>query len=126
MVLGSGTMIKGFEEGVIGAKPTADLDVKVTFPKDYHVKDLADKNAVFMHCLPALRGDEVTKEVINQKLSYYNQVFNFSKFNIAIDNKRGIWESELRFLVRNVPDFGHVKKAVIEYIKKKVQRLETN
>jgi ornithine carbamoyltransferase len=30
-----------------------------------HLMGLADKDAIFMHCLPAHRGDEVTDEVID-------------------------------------------------------------
>ena len=45
--LGSGTFIPGFEEQLVGAKIDEDLDVKVTFPEDYHADDLAGKEAIF-------------------------------------------------------------------------------
>jgi trigger factor len=45
--LGSGRMIKGFEEGLIGAKAGDDVTLSVTFPDDYHAKDLAGKPAQF-------------------------------------------------------------------------------
>jgi trigger factor len=45
--LGSGRMIKGFEEGLIGAKAGDDVTLNVTFPDDYHAKDLAGKPAQF-------------------------------------------------------------------------------
>jgi len=45
--LGSGRMIKGFEEGLIGAKAGDDVTLNVTFPDDYHAKELACKPAQF-------------------------------------------------------------------------------
>ena len=45
--LGSGRMIKGFEEGLIGVNPGDDVTLNVTFPDDYHAKDLAGKPAQF-------------------------------------------------------------------------------
>ena len=47
LVLGSGSFIPGFEDGLIGAKAGDELDVKVTFPADYQAADLAGKDAVF-------------------------------------------------------------------------------
>src|SRR3989344_4270002 len=40
-----------------------------SFQVNKNIMKHADKNAIFMHCLPALRGDEVTKEVIDGKQS---------------------------------------------------------
>ena len=45
--LGSGSFIPGFEDQLIGHNTGDDVDVKVTFPKDYHAKDLAGKDATF-------------------------------------------------------------------------------
>ncbi|MGX7092507.1 trigger factor [Hutsoniella sourekii] len=45
--LGSGSFIPGFEDQLIGAEPGAEVDVKVTFPEEYHAEDLAGKDAVF-------------------------------------------------------------------------------
>ena len=45
--LGSGSFIPGFEDQLIGKKAGDKVDVKVTFPENYHAKDLAGKEAVF-------------------------------------------------------------------------------
>ena len=45
--LGSGSFIPGFEDQLIGHNTDDDVDVKVTFPEDYHAKDLAGKEAIF-------------------------------------------------------------------------------
>ena len=45
--LGSGSFIPGFEDQLIGHNTGDDVDVKVTFPKDYHAKELAGKDATF-------------------------------------------------------------------------------
>ena len=45
--IGSNTFIPGFEEQLIGHKANDEVDVNVTFPKDYASEDLKGKNAVF-------------------------------------------------------------------------------
>ncbi len=47
LVLGSGMFIPGFEEQLIDKVPGEEVEVKVTFPTEYHAKDLAGKDAVF-------------------------------------------------------------------------------
>jgi trigger factor len=47
IVLGADSMIKGFEEGLVGATPSSVLRLDLTFPKDYHVAKLAAKAVTF-------------------------------------------------------------------------------
>jgi len=47
VVLGSGSMIPGFEEGVVGAKPGEEKEINVTFPEAYQASELAGKEATF-------------------------------------------------------------------------------
>lgn len=46
--VGSGSFIPGFEEQLIGAKTGEEREVKVTFPTEYFVPELAGKEAVFV------------------------------------------------------------------------------
>ena len=70
LTLGSGSFIPGFEDQLIGCKAGDEKDVVVTFPEDYHAKELAGKEAVFkckVHkveetILPEL-DDEFAKDV---------------------------------------------------------------
>ena len=55
--LGSNTFIPGFEDGLIGVSKGKTKLVKVTFPKDYQVKNLAGKNAVFETKITEIRED---------------------------------------------------------------------
>lgn len=47
LVLGSGSMIPGFEDGILGMKPGEEKEVEVTFPEDYQAENLAGAEAVF-------------------------------------------------------------------------------
>ncbi len=47
LVLGSGSFIPGFEEAVVGHKAGESFDVNVSFPDEYHVKELAGQPVVF-------------------------------------------------------------------------------
>ena len=45
--IGSNSFIPGFEEGMIGMSLGETKDLKLTFPNEYHAKDLAGKDVVF-------------------------------------------------------------------------------
>lgn len=68
--LGSGSFIPGFEEQIVGKNIDDEFDVNVTFPEEYHAKELAGKAAVFkvkIHALtkvdlPAL-DDDFAKDI---------------------------------------------------------------
>jgi len=47
LTLGSNQFIPGFEEAIVGHKAGEEFDIDLTFPADYHAKDLADANVVF-------------------------------------------------------------------------------
>ena len=47
LTLGSGAFIPGFEDQLIGCKAGDEKDVVVTFPEEYHAKELAVKEATF-------------------------------------------------------------------------------
>ena len=68
--IGSGTFIPGFEDQLIGMQAGEEKEIQVTFPEEYHAKELAGKPATFkvkVHevkekRLPAL-DDEFAKDV---------------------------------------------------------------
>ncbi len=47
IVLGKGAMIVGFEQGLLDVAPGKTVEVNATFPEDYHVENLAGREAVF-------------------------------------------------------------------------------
>lgn len=47
LVLGSNQFIPGFEEGIVGHEIGDEFDIDLTFPKDYHAKDLAGTKVTF-------------------------------------------------------------------------------
>ena len=59
LVLGSNTFIPGFEAQLVGAKAGDEKDVVVTFPEEYHAKDLAGKEAVFKCTIKEVRREEL-------------------------------------------------------------------
>ncbi|MFC5631076.1 MULTISPECIES: trigger factor [Streptococcus] len=57
--LGSGQFIPGFEEQLVGATAGDEVEVKVTFPTEYHAEDLAGKDAVFATKVNEVKAKEV-------------------------------------------------------------------
>jgi trigger factor len=59
LTLGSGQFIPGFEDQIVGKNIGEEFDVVVTFPKDYHAKELAGKEAVFKTKLNGIKNKEL-------------------------------------------------------------------
>ena len=59
LTLGSGAFIPGFEEQIVGKNIGEEFDVNVTFPEEYHAKELAGKAAVFATKLNAIKAEEL-------------------------------------------------------------------
>ncbi len=59
LVLGSGQFIPGFEDQIVGKKTGEEFDVDVTFPEEYHAKELAGKPAVFKCKLHEIKVKEL-------------------------------------------------------------------
>ncbi|WP_158890812.1 MULTISPECIES: trigger factor [unclassified Pseudomonas] len=85
LVLGSGRMIPGFEDGLFGAKAGDERVLDLTFPEDYQNLDLAGKAAQF----------KVTvKEVAAPELPELNEAF-FKQFGVEETTVEG-FRAEVR------------------------------
>lgn len=65
--IGSGTFIPGFEDGLIGANIGETRDIELTFPQDYHQKDLAGQPVVFtvkVNAIKKPKKPELTDEFV--------------------------------------------------------------
>ncbi len=59
--LGSGRLIPGFEDQLVGKKANDEVLVKVTFPDDYNVDDLKGKDATFDVVIGEVQKPKVAK-----------------------------------------------------------------
>ena len=67
LILGSKSFIPGFEDGIVGHEPGDKFDLKLTFPKDYGVKDLAGAKTVFEVLVKQI--NEVNKAKIDDEMA---------------------------------------------------------
>ena len=85
LVLGSNSMIPGFEEGILGMEAGKDKDITVTFPEDYNAAELAGKEAVFT--IKVNTVSEATKPELNEEF--------FARFNPKEEGEAG-FRAEIR------------------------------
>tara|TARA_B110000503_G_scaffold138363_1_gene224396 strand:+ start:1335 stop:2657 length:1323 start_codon:yes stop_codon:yes gene_type:complete len=98
LVLGSNSMIPGFEDGLIGLKAGDTKTLKLKFPKDYHAEELKGAkvefavtvNAVEVQTLPEMNGDFFKLYGVNEG--------GEEKFREDVKNNM---ERELRNAIRN-------------------------
>lgn len=104
--LGSGRLIPGFEDQLVGKKANDEVLVKVTFPDDYNVEDLKGKDATF---------DVVIGEVQTPKESKADDEMAKSMGLEGLDQLRellkGQVEQELNGLTRT-----HMKRKLLDQL----------
>lgn len=59
--LGSGSMIPGFEDAIVGAKAGDEIEFQVTFPEDYGQETLAGKEATFKVTINEIQSAKLPK-----------------------------------------------------------------
>ena len=59
LTIGSGSFIPGFEEQLIGVELEKEVEVKVTFPEEYHAEELKGKEAVFKCTVHEIKAKEL-------------------------------------------------------------------
>ena len=67
IILGSGRMIPGFEEQLVGMEKGETKTIKVTFPEDYHAENLKGKEAEFdvtVHSVQTKEIPEIDEEFV--------------------------------------------------------------
>jgi trigger factor len=84
--LGSGTFIPGFEDQLIGTDAGEDVDVKVTFPEEYHAEELAGKEALFKCKIHEIKR-EILPEIDDELASDVSEFETLDEYKEDLKNK---------------------------------------
>jgi len=111
LVLGSGQMIPGFEEGIAGMSPGEAKSIKVRFPASYPESKLAGKQAVFR--INVREGQSLARPGLNDALAVQvsgGQVTSLSQL------RRGVREQIVQDRARQVEQ--QMKMAAVDELMK--------
>lgn len=106
LVLGSKSMIPGFEEGIVGAKAGDKITIHPTFPKDYYAEHLAGKPVEF-----AITVHEVAEPQLPELTDEFAKTLGIKEGGMAKlrEEIRRNMERELDFRIKS-----RVKKEVMD------------
>jgi trigger factor len=92
LVLGSNSMIEGFEDGLVGTSAGETKSLNLSFPKEYHAEKLAGKKAVF-----EVEVTKVSEPVLPEIDEEFIKAFGLEDGNVETFQKeiRGNMEREL-------------------------------
>ena len=104
--IGSGRLIPGFEDQVVGAKAGEERQIKVTFPEEYQAKELAGQDATFDLTIKSVKtaGEAKIDEDLAKNLG-------FESLEQLRGLIRGQVESELNNLTRT-----HMKRKLLDQL----------
>ena len=99
LVLGSGMMIAGFEDQLVGVSANDQRTITVTFPQDYRAKDLAGKEAQF--AVKVKKVEEPVLPELNDEFVAKLGIENGNMEKLRSDVKENL-EREMRVRQRNI------------------------
>lgn len=95
--IGSKQFIPGFEEQMIGMNSGETKVIKVVFPKDYHVENLANKEAEFTVNLKEIKiklvnnnNEELVKDINLPNINTYQELLNYIKEQLKEQKLRSL------------------------------------
>lgn len=130
--LGSGQFIPGFEDQLIGKNAGDEVDVQVTFPKEYGAKDLAAKDALFKTKIHEIKAevlpeidDELASDVSDfETLAEYKEDLA-AKLQASVDERNEIrMKDALLEAVLNKNEFDIPKVMVSDEIDRIIREME--
>jgi len=84
LLINSGNFIPGFEEQLVGLSMGEERDIQVTFPEEYHSKDLQGRNAVFH-----VKVNSITREELPElDDEFASEVSDFNTFQAYCEDIR--------------------------------------
>lgn len=92
LVLGSGRMIPGFEDGLVGAKAGEERVLNLSFPEEYHNKDLAGQAVEFTVTVTKVQAPQLPE---------LNEEF-FAQFGISEGGEAGFREEVRKNMQREL------------------------
>lgn len=102
--------IPSFEILVMQEKEILSEKIRTILTRD-KARDVYDLGFLFEK---KIKFDE---KLANEKLKYYNKKWHESSFIKCLNNKKNIWESEMKLLVKKVPNFNEIKKSILKGVK---------
>ena len=87
LTIGSGAFIPGFEEQLVGAEIGKEVEVKVTFPAEYHAEELAGKDAIFKCTVKEIKVKELP-ELDDEFASEVSEYDTFAEYKEGV--KKGL------------------------------------
>ncbi len=110
LVLGSSTMIPGFEDGLVGKSAGDEVELALSFPEAYHSEDLAGQAVTFNVKVNSVSGSELPE---------LNEAF-FAKFGINESDVDGFKAEISKNMAREVKQAlrAKVKNAVLNELVK--------
>ena len=99
LTLGSGSMIPGFEDGLVGKKAGEEATLDVSFPEDYHKEELKGKPAQFKVTVKTVKKPEMPE--LNEEFfkSFGIETADLEEFKVEI---RKNMDRELARALRNL------------------------
>jgi trigger factor len=124
LLLGSGNMIPGFEDQIMGQTIGSSFSIDVTFPADYHAETLRGAEAVFDITIHYKEGDLVVPEFSENFVRTNSEYKNIEEYLGALESK--IYEEKEKQELTRVQNEVWLKvveaSEVISYPEKEVQR----
>jgi trigger factor len=110
IILGSKTMVPGFEDGVVGMSKGEEKEFEVTFPKEYHSSSMQGKKVKFKANL--LRLEEKLEQKLDEEM-----IEKIAGKKQSVDEFRKVVEDSLKEEIENRNREEHDNEVVNEIIK---------
>lgn len=108
LVIGSGSFIPGFEDGLVGVMPGETVDLNLTFPDPYQYNpDLAGQEVVFTVTVNGIEGSAEYETVTPEELE---------RLGLPYKTKEEVWEAGKKDVEKNAEEtfIANAKSAVVQ------------